>query len=118
MKSRLLKHNIVYSLGFQKISDACVRAGNDLMLGYGTADSNKFTDTDSATCVLAMKTACKNILYTVGNSGYYKAATAIDNTGGMSKMTITFLLFDISSAIVLIGVELIVLIRYKRKKSR
>jgi beta-glucosidase len=34
-------------------------------------DSNQITNTDSATLVLAMRQACKNILYTVANSGNY-----------------------------------------------
>ena len=57
------------SYGYE-ITDAAIRAGNDLMLGYGMAESNKPEDTDAATCVLAMRQACKNILYTVANSGY------------------------------------------------
>ena len=52
------------------ISDHCVRNGNDLMLGFAMAESNVFTD-QSATATLAMRQACKNILYTIGNSGYY-----------------------------------------------
>ena len=63
------------SYGYQ-ISDAAVRAGNDLMLGQGMAESNKFTDTDSATLVLAMRRACKNVLYTTANSGYYADVVA------------------------------------------
>ena len=52
------------------ISDHCVRNGNDLMLGFAMAESNQFTD-QSATAALAMRESCKNILYTIGNSGYY-----------------------------------------------
>ena len=52
------------------ISDHCVRNGNDLMLGFAMAESNQFTD-QSATASLAMRESCKNILYTIGNSGYY-----------------------------------------------
>ena len=63
------------SYGYQ-ISDAAVRAGNDLMLGQGMAASNEFTDLDSPTLVLAMRKACKNVLYTTANSGYYADAAA------------------------------------------
>lgn len=52
------------------ISDHCVRNGNDLMLGFASAESNQFTD-QNPTALLAMRGACKNILYTVCNSGYY-----------------------------------------------
>ncbi len=52
------------------ISENSMRNGNDLMLGYGNAASNQFTN-ESATAVLAMRKACKNIMYTIVNSGAY-----------------------------------------------
>ena len=95
------------------ISDHCVRAGNDLMLGFAMAESNKFTDT-SATATLAMRQACKNILYTVGNSGYYADGGA---GGGMDNMTKTFLFADLGIAAALILLEVILLTRYNKKKK-
>ncbi len=65
------------------ITDHCIRNGNDLMLGFNSAESNKLTD-ESATAVLAMRQACKNILYTVANSGYYADGNP---AAGMSNMT-------------------------------
>lgn len=52
------------------ITDHCIRNGNDLMLGFASAPSNVLSD-QSATAIRAMRQACKDILYTVGNSGYY-----------------------------------------------
>ena len=104
------------SYGFQ-LSDAAVRAGNDLMLGYGMSDSNKFEDTDAATLVLAMRQSCKNILYTVGNSGYYADPTAVTEEG-TDNMTRLFLIVDISAAVVLLGAELIVILRWYGKKKK
>lgn len=103
--------------GFQ-ISDAAVRAGNDLMLGYGMAESNQFTDTDAATCVLAMRQACKNILYTVGNSGYYADPTAVQ--ADANKMDSLFLTVNISVTAVALAVEAIVVVRWilKRKAAK
>lgn len=103
--------------GFQ-ISDAAVRAGNDLMLGYGMAESNQFTDTDAATCVLAMRQACKNILYTVGNSGYYADPTAVQ--ADANKMDSLFLTVNISVTSVALAVEAIVVVRWilKRKAAK
>ena len=99
------------------ISDAAVRAGNDLMLGHGMAESNQFTDTDSATCVLAMRKACKNILYTVGNSGYYADAAAAGDAGGMDGMTRLFVIVDVSVAVLALAIEAAVIFRWIKKKK-
>ncbi len=52
------------------IADRCVRSGVDLMLGADSDGANAFSDR-SATELLAMRRACKNILYTAVNSGDY-----------------------------------------------
>lgn len=57
------------------LSDAAVRAGNDLMLAT-TQPLAGALDPSSATLVNALRQAAKNILYTVGNSGYYRDFTA------------------------------------------
>ncbi len=67
------------------ISDHCVRNGNDLMLGFATAESNQFTD-QNPTALLAMRQACKNILYTVGNSGYYANGDPADAPDALSSL--------------------------------
>lgn len=96
------------------ISDHCVRTGNDLMLAFGGAESNKFTD-ESATAVINMRESCKNILYTIGNSGYYADG---DPTGGMDNMTRTFVGVDVGLAIVLAGFEaLLIMTALKKKKE-
>ena len=94
------------------ISDHCVRTGNDLMLAFGQAESNKFTD-QSATAALAMRQSCKNILYTIGNSGYYANG---DPTGGMDNMTKTFLMADIGIGVVLAAAEALLLLNYRKRK--
>lgn len=96
------------------ISDHCVRAGNDLMLGFGQAESNKFTD-QSATATLAMRQSCKNILYTIGNSGYYANG---DPTGGMDNMTRTFLMADIGIGVVLVAAEALLLLNYRKRGAQ
>lgn len=102
------------SYGFQ-ISEASIRAGCDLMLGYGMAESNKFNDTDAATSVLALRKASKNILYTVGNSGYYADEAA--QRGGMSGMTKMFVMVDVLAVAVALAVEAIVLLRWRKKRK-
>ena len=103
------------SYGYE-ITDAAIRAGNDLMLGYGMAESNKLEDTDSATCVLAMRQACKNILYTVANSGYY-ADEAAAQGGGMSGMTQMFVLVDVATVALALGIEALVVVRWMKKRK-
>ena len=83
------------------ISDHCVRSGNDLMLSFNGADSNRFTD-KSATALLAMRQSCKNIMYTVVNSGYYAEGDAfvpVDYVGSF------FLPINIGVGVVLALVE-------------
>lgn len=95
------------------ISDNSVRNGNDLMLGFAMAESNKFTD-QSATLVLAMRKACKNILYTVVNSGVYEKG---DPTGKMTNMTKIFLAADAIFAVLFLGAQFLLLRGLKKKKD-
>ena len=67
------------------ISDHCVRNGNDLMLGFASAESNQFPD-QSATAVINMRESCKNILYTVGNSGYYTSGETAAQGDKLSEL--------------------------------
>ena len=103
------------SYGYQ-ISDAFVRAGGDLMLGFGMAESNQFTDTEAATCVLAMRRACKNILYTTANSGYYADAAAASQ-GGMNMLTKLFIGVDAAVIALALGVETLAVLRWLKKRK-
>lgn len=96
------------------ITDHSIRNGNDLMLGFGSAESNLLED-QSATAVKAMRQACKNILYTVGNSGYYTVDK--DPAGVMTNMTKIFVTADVIVALVILAAEAIVIIRYLKKKK-
>lgn len=102
------------SYGYQ-ITHAALLAGNDLMLGYGMAESNQITNPDSATTVQALRQACKNILFTVGNSGYYANASAAQ--GGMTNMSKLFLTVDISVAALCAAVEAVVVLRWMKKRK-
>ena len=120
------------SYGFE-ITDAAVRAGNDLMLGYGMAETNKLEDTDAATLVLAMRQACKNILYTISRSGYYIAPPAAEAEGedkaeatpapveqapAVNNMDALFRKVNWGAGIGLCLVEAAVLIRWLLKKKK
>lgn len=96
------------------ITDNCIRNGNDLMLGFNSAESNKLTD-KSATTVLAMRQASKNILYTVANSGYYADGNP---ASGMSKMTKLFVTVDVLLAVILIAADAVVIVRYRKKRKQ
>ena len=96
------------------VSDHCVRSGNNLMLGFAMHASNQFTDR-SATAALAMRQSCKNILYTVGNSGYYAAS---ETKAGMDNMTKLFLGVDAGIGAAVLAAFAIVLVRYLKKNKR
>lgn len=93
------------SYGFM-ITDNAVRNGNDLMLGYGTYESNKL-DKKSTTLTLALRKASKNILYTVANSGYYADGQPVDTTNRMDGL---FQQINLTTVIALAALELVVII--------
>ncbi len=116
-----------------EITDAAIRAGNDLMLGYGMAETNKLEDTDSASCVLAMRQACKNILYTISRSGYYIAPPAeaeesaeaspavtapAEETKTVNNMDALFTKINWGAGAGIAGLFAIVLIRWLLKKKK
>jgi len=100
------------SYGYQ-ITDHCIRNGNDLMLGFNGAASNVLSD-KSATAVKAMRQACKNILYTVGNSGYYTINE--QTSGGLTRMQKIFYGVDVLTAAVVI-IPLALAFFSKKKKA-
>lgn len=104
------------SYGYQ-ITDASIRAGCDLMLGYGKAASNKMEDTEAATCVLAMRQACKNILYTTANSGYYYGEVELDGPSNMDNLFSTVNIAVGAACAVLELLAIVVWLLKKRKAA-
>lgn len=102
------------SYGYQNTDDA-VRNGNDAMLGFFSAESNQITNI-SPTMVLAMRQASKNIVYTVANSGNYTIEDP--NADKMPNMTKMFIGIDTSITIVSLGIMIIVLVRYYKKRNQ
>ncbi len=96
------------------ISDHCVRNGNDLMLGFASAPSNVFSDT-SATATKAMRQACKNILYTVGNSGYYANG---DPANAPDKMSQLFTKIYIGAGVVIAALLALGFLMFKSGKKK
>ena len=101
------------SYGYQ-ITDHCIRNGNDLMLGFNGAASNVLSD-QSATAVKAMRQACKNILYTVGNSGYYTINEQTE--GGLTRMQKIFYGIDALTAAIVIIPLVLVFMNWKKKTA-
>lgn len=66
------------------ITDAVIRNGGDLMLGYGSYDTNEVS-TKKATTQLNLRRAAKNILYTIANSGYYAAGIDTEETDAVNE---------------------------------
>ncbi len=93
-------------------ADRAVRGGSDIMLATIGSEAI-MTDTTSATSVNAMRNACKNVLYTVVNSGVYE-----DYQGSITPDWMKLVYgIDAVLAAVLIALEAVVLIRYKKAKN-
>lgn len=86
------------------------------MLGFNSYESDALTDTDSATLVQVLRQASKNIMYTVANSGNYTVENP--DEAGLDNMTLTFIGIDVAIAVVLTAVELIVVLRWRRKLGK
>lgn len=71
--------------GYQD-ADILIRNGNDFCLTPQMTDFSKVTDTTSATSVIAMRQACKNILYTCANSRAYASSTKAGTPGWVKTM--------------------------------
>ena len=96
------------------ITDNSIHNGNDLMLGYGSYDTNKL-DKKNPSTVKAMRQACKNILYTIANSGYYAEGTPVETTNHMGEL---FTILNAATAGIVVVIELLLLIRIFLKKRK
>ncbi len=82
-------------------ADQAIRGGTDCMLvAYDTA-TNHVTDTTSATSVLAMRQAAKNILYTTVNSRAYDPANL--SGGGLQGWQIAAIAIDVVVGVILVA---------------
>ncbi len=96
-------------------ADQAVRAGTDACLVAYYANSNYVQDTESATSVLAMRTSCHNIMYTVVNSRAYNEENI---NGGLSNWQIVLIVVDVIGIAVVIGLELLIMKSYKKVKAQ
>ncbi len=95
-------------------SDQAIRNGTDCMLVAYDTDTNHLVDTTSATSVLAMRQATKNILYTVVNSRAY--ATEVET--GLATWQMAAIAIDVVCAAVVLLLEGVTIKKYlKRSKE-
>ena len=94
-------------------SDICIRNGNDFCLVAYDMESNHLTDKTSATSVIAMRQAAKNIMYTVVNSRAYDAANL---QTGLMPWQITMIVIDVILAAGVIGLEVVTIKKYRERK--
>ena len=80
-------------------SDQGIRGGTDCMLVSYDTETNHVTDTTSATSVLAMRQAAKNILYTTVNSRAYDPANLTG--GGLQGWQIAVIAIDVVIVVIL-----------------
>lgn len=99
--------------GFQD-ADRMIRNGNDCMLVAYDTETNHLTDTTSATSLIAMRQACKNIMYTVVNSRAYAPENLNE---GLQGWQITAIVIDLFAAALIVFLEVRVLKRYKKDSA-
>ncbi len=95
--------------GYQD-ADILIRNGNDFCLTPQMTDFSRVTDTTSATSVIAMRQACKNILYTCANSRAY----AIASKGGTPGWVKTMYVID---ALIVAACAALCWLMWKKKKT-
>lgn len=94
-------------------SDLAIRNGCDLMLKNYDVETNHLTDTTSATSVIAMRQACKNILYTVVNSRVYDEGNTVQTPVWRTAAVVG----DVIVVLLLAGLEALIFKSYKKKKN-
>ena len=83
---------------------------------FAECPTDQFTD-QSATATLAMRQACKNILYTIGNSGYYTFAES-DPSTAPDQMTTTFQGINIGGGVAIAAIEALAIFLLMRGKKK
>ena len=97
--------------GYQD-SDRMIRNGCDLMLATYSTPQSTVTDQTSATSVIAMRQASKNILYTVVNSRAYDN----DIKAGLPTWEKVLILIDVILGLLIVCLEYLAVKKYLAKK--
>lgn len=101
---------------YMHVEDGVVH-GNDLMLANQMTLPTKFANTKEASTVLAMRQACKNIIYTLTNSGAVNGLSdSVSITYETSPWIIWLMQLDlVIVAIIILLILLTILLRKRRK---
>lgn len=99
-------------IGYQD-ADRFIRAGNDAMLAT-VASTAYVDDVESATSLLAMRQASKNILYTVVNSLAYGE----NAQNGLAYWMVMLFAIDTVIIVVLLGAEAAAIVWSKKRKKQ
>ena len=92
-------------------ADRAVRGGTDMMLGTAGNDAI-MTDQTSATSILAMRQAVKNIFYVTVNSAAYEDYTP----GQIPSWMMVMYVVDGVVAVLLVAAEIVLIRRYMKKR--
>ncbi|MFF2889166.1 glycoside hydrolase family 3 N-terminal domain-containing protein [Paenibacillus sp. NPDC057967] len=105
-----------YFVGFGYMdADLFIRNGGDFSLIPYENGGNVVDDTESATSVLAMRQASKNILYTVVNSRAYSENALAQ---GMPAWKVAAIIINIVAACIFILMELLTFRKYRRISNK
>ena len=96
-------------------ADQAIRGGTDCMLVAYDTPTNHVTDTPSATSVLAMRQACKNILYTTVNSRAYTEENLTG--GGLQGWQVAAIAIDVVLGAVLVAGAVLIAKKAKQKED-
>ncbi len=99
--------------GYQD-ADILIRNGNDFCLTPQMTEFSEVTDKTSATSVLAMRQASKNILYTTANSRAYASNTK----GGMATWELIKLICVIAVIVLCLLWEFLLIRKYLKAKKK
>ena len=98
---------------FNMNADQVIATGGSCCLSTFDVGANFVTDTSDPSTVQYMRTACKNIMYTVVNSNAYADETSLTLALWMKIMVGV----DVAVAVILILLEVVLVKKYKKRKS-
>lgn len=98
---------------FNMNADQVIATGGSCCLSTFDVGTNFVTDTSDPSTVQYMRTACKNIMYTVVNSNAYAGETSLTLALWMKIMVGV----DVAVAVILILLEVVLVKKYKKRKS-
>lgn len=99
---------------FNMNADQVIATGGSCCLSTFDVGSNFVSDTEDASSVQFMRTACKNIMYTVVNSNAYEEETAV----GMSIWMKVMIGVDVAVCLLLILWETALVRKYRKKEIK